>query len=363
MREPRWLPGMRPAPSLLLALLLLATLAGCAEPSSPEGTPGVVVVTDPLQNRTKDPGSQPHLHDYWGGAKRLTLMQDRQEVGATWLSPEPISVAVFQPEPGRVVPQGAAWVNVTVGWEDDAGHLPPNRYQAPQLWVRSAADNEVRLRANLTENPSTVAIPLDAPMADLPHQVMSAWRFDVKMVGTPDPVFGQWMEFSGAFTLEATTDRGLPIDPFPGHPDRWQGRSEVQLFSGGGELLYDGDPTTGNWRCYGGCPAIHHPDDGVVVPVDAEKVTLKLASSGPVPLFRLGVKLHGADTREWSVAPVAQEGETERTYEVVVGATAGDGPYAKQSQWEFVPYVEGPVENGFTYQEYTLTATAHKRFS
>jgi hypothetical protein len=345
------------------ALLVASALGGCADAPDPADGPGVVVITDPLQNRTQDPGAQPHLHDYWGGQHRLTLMQETQQTGATWFSPQPISLAAFQPEPGRVVPQGAAWVNLTVGWTEEAGALPPNRYETPQLWVRSPADNEVRLVANLTQNPMAVSIPLTPAMADLPHQVLSAWRFDVKMVGTPDPVFGHWLQFSGAITLQATTDRGLPIEPFPAHPDRWQGRTEIPLLFADGTLFYDGDPTTGNWRCYGGCPVIHHPDDGVVVPVDAEKVTLTLATSGPVPALRLGLKFHGADTREWAVAPVATDGETERTYEIVVGPTSGDGPYARQSQWEFVPYVEGPVENGHTYQEYSLTAKAHRRFS
>ncbi|MES2155773.1 MAG: hypothetical protein V4510_11615 [bacterium] len=350
---------MRIAPALAISIVLLA---GCT--SSPDVAPndgGVIVVDSPF-NRTADQNAGPHLHDYWGGAHRLTIADtDVLAPGYLWFGDTSISVATLRPDPGHVVPQGTGWVNVTVSWTDDPQAIPPNTYTNVQLVVKTAGDNVGRVRANLTSSPTTVSLPTNLTDADLPHQVLSAWQFDLFMAPTyvagGTPAQQPEAAFTGNVHFLVTADRTLPIPLFPGHPDQWQNRTEIKMFSASGHLFYDGDPTTNNWRCYGGCPIVYHPDDKVVVPIDANHVVIKLGLSGTSPT-KLGIKYHGADSRTFAKAVVGQDTTTMRTYTVDVGI-AGDGPYAKQSQWEIVPYIEGPKEDGLAYEDYTIEATAY----
>lgn len=347
-----------------LSVLAVALLAGCTQgPGSTETTPPIETITNPLQNRTA-PGSTPHLHDYWGGQHTLTLADaDIVANGFVWFDDSSGSVATLRPESGDVVPQGTGWVNVTVSWTEKANAVPPNAYGNPQLYVRSAADSVIVLRANLTTNPATVSLPVNATQADLPHQVLSAWQFDFFVAAVPppatNPAGGEHAAFSGTVHFLVTADHTRPIPVFPGHPAQWNGRSRIDLFKGGGHLFFNGDPTTKNWSCYdvNGCPVVYHPDSSVIVPTDGTEVTVKLGLTNPG--MKLGIKFHGADAREFAKATVGEDSDTMRIYHIQV-AQGGDGSYTRQSQWEIVPFVEGPVEDGFTYQDYTIEAFALK---
>ncbi len=348
---------------VLAFLPAILILAGCTSPSSDPAPGDDVIIVDSPFNRTADMDARAHLHDYWGGAHRLVVADiDVPAPGYVWFDASSISVATMRPEAGHVVPQGTGWVNVTVAWADDAQAVPPNQYKNVQLWVKSASDNDLVLRANLTSSPATIAIATNLTMADLPHQILSAWQFDLFMApvepAVANPVIRGQAAFTGTVHFTVTADHTREIPLFPGHPDQWANRTEIKLFSGGGTLFYDGDPTTTNWRCYGGCPVVFHPDDGVVVPIDADRIVVQLWLSATSPT-KLGLKVHAADAREFVKATLTQETATLRTYTIDVG-NGGDGPYAKQSQWEIVPYPEGPVENGFMSEDYTIEATAYK---
>jgi hypothetical protein len=345
--------------SFLVSLAML--VSGCASGGG-DGEEGAepVLITDPSQNRTS-PDDRPHLHDYWGGQDRLTVMDADQYIGGiTWYGP-PIAVGSFRPESGDVVPQGAAWVNVTISWVDEAD----NNYADPQLWVKSARDSETQFIGDVPgPEGATFAIPTTNDMNDLPHQVLSAWQFDLMMSGgpnpVPNPVTGDTeLTFTGTVSIVVTTDRGLEIPIYPGHPDRWNGATEIELLSESNTVNYIGDPTTGTWACFIGCPVIHVPGDRIVVPYDASEVIVVLEFQFGAPA-KLGLKYHAADSREYVEAELISDELNRREYVIPVGV-GGDGPYAIQSQWEFAPFVEFPQENGLVpYEEYTITATVHK---
>jgi hypothetical protein len=127
-------------------------------------------------------------------------------------------------------------------------------------------------------------------------------------------------------------------------------------------MLFDGNSESGNFRCYAGdpgCPFYMVPDDGAVVPMDADHVTVVLERTNPANPTRMGVKFHSALTRDFEVPGQAAETLTAITYHIPVEG-GGDGPYAKQSQWEFLVYASDPIEDGVVYEEFTLTITAHK---
>lgn len=341
----------------VMALFLLACfLGGCAAPADTGAETQVTTITNPNEGRT-DMDGQPHLHDYWGNAKSLTLLTDAvQEVpGIVWFSPEPIPVASYRFEPGTVVPQGAAWVNITLSWTDEGDGAALNAYRNPQLFVKTAAEGMALWRADLVENGMTVSLASNNTANDLPHQVLSAWRIELWMTAADEPT-GPRLWFEGKVTATVTTDRGLEIPLYPGHPDRWDGRSEIELFSETHRVTFDGSPTDDNYRCYGGCPRIHVPGDGLIVPIDAALVRVTLETTLDAP-SQLGLKFHGATSYTFEPVDASSSSPNRRIYDIPV-LDMGDGPYSKASQWEFAPYIAFPIEDGFATETYTLTAVA-----
>jgi hypothetical protein len=350
----------------LVFLLLLAPLvAGCTSDPSGDAEAGddVTVITDPNQGRL-DPTMGPHLHDYWGSSKELTIVQADIEVGGiVWGGSESIPVAEFRPESGDLVPQGASEVRATITWTDDdtqPGSLP-NKYDRAELWVKRANESRPVSFGEVAKG-DTVVVPTGNESNDLPHQLLSAWVFQLVLFGHVGPTDLFNVSYSGVVTLQAVAVRGdYAIPLFPGHPDQWLGRTEIELLELSGSMMFDGDAASGQFRCYvgdPGCPFYMVPADGAVVPIDADHVTVVLERSAPNPT-RMGIKFHSALSRDFEVPTDLQEDLMVRTYTIPVG-DGGDGPYATQSQWEFVFYASDPAPDVAVYEEFTLHITAHK---
>lgn len=329
--------------TLAAALVLLSLLlAGCAsEPATPAATaaePLLVTEANDAESLTDEAfRMQAHQHDYWGGAERLTVLDTTQQGELFFVSDE--WAFGFIPEAGTVIPQGTARVEITVDWRDgNAKH-----YTAPELWVRTAADHEAVLVGAL-ERGQTLVLDTTLASADLPHQALSAWRFQWRI--HPGP--GGLIWWAGEVTMKAVAVRGLEIPVYPPHPDLWNGAETLDLMDGGQPFgVWTGDPVDGG-NCYGQCPEIHRPGDGLVVPYDAALVEVTFAQADD-SATRLGLRYHAADTREYTVLePVETQGAT-RIYRIPVTPAMGDSPYATQSLWEFAPFVDGepaPIKTG-----------------
>lgn len=341
---------MRAAAALAL-LALLPLLAGCAGPDAapppPEPSPNVVTSPGDYANATADGA---HIHDYWGGGDRVVVADlshpggDERGTGPGLAGGEDVEVRSFQPESGHVVPQGTASVEVTFTWTD----APLDSYRDPTLWVRTAAWNESR-EVGPVASGQAVVLPIGAEDADLPHQLLSAWLFELRM-SSPDPMP---LRFKGAVSLHAEAVRGLPLPVYPPHPDPWQGATELPLFAASGTLSYVED--LGDAGCNGlSCPRLLRPDDGRTVPASASRVRVVLESTDP---RGLELHYHSALHRDLVRAePLLVDAGT-ATYEIPVEG-GGDGPYAAQSQWEFtvLPPTVGPVRTAWN-AEYTVAAT------
>lgn len=154
------------APMLLAMSLLVASLAGCAEDVQPAAAtePGVLLVTDENAEDALTNVSfqmQAHLHDYWGGAEKLVVLDGTKEGNTFFISPEWRLMLV--PADGSFVPQGASRVEVIVSWTE-TGVV---RYAHPELWVRTASDAEPVLLGAI-ENGATLTVPTLLENADLP---------------------------------------------------------------------------------------------------------------------------------------------------------------------------------------------------
>ncbi len=293
-------------------------------------------------------GNAPHLHDYWAGGDRLVVLETAVSQTGPGLSggTGAVVVAEFRPDTDHVVPQGASAVHVTIGFTPDT----LDRWTAPELWLKTAADTNTSYLADITDG--VITIPSTNDKNDLPHQRLSAWIFEVRMHGTDT---GE-MRYKGEVRIHVEAEKGLEIPLYPGHPDLWAGRTEFQLFDVSGSDFYAFDP--GDAGCDGiDCLEVIVPDAGITVPDDAATVHVVL-EMGPSPTT-FGLSYHGADRRDFErIDPSVLDGST-YTYDIALRGD-GDGPYAKSSLWEFVLFIDGPVQDGVVNQTYHLTATVQR---
>lgn len=349
---------------LLLAVACLA-LAGCASTPAPAETsqeaPGVI--TDPrdtayLANAT--PGS--HVHDYWQGRDSVQVLDETTGGGCFQYAGDQGLMARFQPPDGNIVPQGTGVVEVLVDWQidEDTGPSIPGvpgtstAFTSMELWVKRAPDAEASLVAEVQDG---VALRFNSTNQedDPPHYVLSLWEFQVVAVNEG----ADSTSFCGTFHVQATAFRTLPLEVFPPHPDRWNGSSELPLRAIDVNVqLHTGLVVT--YSCFNGCADITFgPDDGLVVPHDANEVLVTVTTdtaSTPVPF---ALQVHGADTRAFADVVAETDEPFLQVFRVPADAR-GDSPYAAQSLWEFRVHMSTPMDQGAWTGSYHVTAVALK---
>lgn len=339
---------MRALPVLAVALLL----AGCSDAPAPEipQDEGPDVITDPTMGLNQ---TGAHIHDYWGGQDRLVIVGDDAPADESGLGPGfatagDIAVREFRPSSGHVVPQGTASVEVTFSWTDADDGL--DQYSEPTAYVKTAGTNAT-VRLGATENGGTLVLETGLPAADLPHQLLSAWAFELRM--SADPGTGI-LRFKGVVSLHVEAVRGLELPVFPAHPDHWNGSTEIQLVDAAGQLAYWEDTGDGGSNGNSG-PIVFTPSSGAIVPGNASSVAVVVTYTGQFPLE---LWYHSATARELAVAQAQASEPGSITYELPAHDGA-DGPYAVQSQWEFMvkPVANGPLRTAW-FTDYTIDAKA-----
>jgi hypothetical protein len=344
----------------LAAVLVASLFAGCsADPDEAAGPDdGVDVITDPrdtayLQNGTLAAGS--HIHDYWGGRDRVPVV-GQTSTGASTCNgcTDGMVFQSVRPAEGAIVPQGTKWVNGTFQ------HIPDEDAQVLagyELWVKTAEDAESE-RWGPLQNGVPFSIETTQGENDPPHYVLSLWVFQVKALG------GDEIHVSGEFRWQVEAVRGLPLLPYPPHPDRWNGATEIDLLSESGstELTYTAEvPTMGQTTsCYGNCPGRHALPSGVVIPFDTDRVEVRLVIGSGAPAG-IGLWFHGADTWTETKAAGTAGAPGETLFTIPIEGAMADSPYAPQSLWEFQVWMDQP-QPGFQAWTgaYTLEATAFK---
>lgn len=329
----------------VFVLMLVTALSGCTGVASTT-EPSPVVVEDPLDYDYLDTGAGSHVHDYWGGAAELTLMQTRYSAsnGPVYNMGQWTYQKLPDLEEGVVVPQGTGHLEVHVQAMDGEATI---RGAGEVVAWTPAGDDMVVL------GPVDTAFTYDvAPeQADLPHQSISGWDFWMRFEGEE----GAFL-FNGQIDARIVAVRGDdPLPVFEAHPDRWDGASEMLLFERTFTTahVYYG-PVFEGCSGTGGCAPDASPDEGTIVPADADHIDVIVRNVAGSPA-RMALRYHGADTDEWTlVAPIEDDGET-RLYRIDVGSR-GDSPYAHRSLWEFGFRPDVQVAAG----EYHVAATVYK---
>jgi hypothetical protein len=334
-------------------LFISLALAGCfgGEPARPASVApqGAVLVTkendkETLANETFS--MEAHVHDYWGGKQRLVVMDEERDAGTTWDAP--YWAEVFLPADDAVVPQGTSSVEVTMEWTDGAQHY----YTAPELWVRTAADNEAQLVGAIKSGDKLV-VSTTLANADLPHQSISAWRFELRLHKSDLP--SGMIVWTAHVKVHVEAVRGLELPVYPPHPDLWGGKRTLSIL--------DDDQPMGVWikplsSCLAQCDFPYaHPPNGTIVPFDAKGVDFQIQKSAD-SATELGLRFHGADSRKWTEpTPISTDGGIVK-YHVDLVPGMGDSPYATQSVWEFQTYMTGATKGTVKTGSYHVTASA-----
>lgn len=330
----------------MLALVVATTgLAGCSEGPNAAEDPGVV--TDPADYSYLQNDTGAHVHDYWDGADEMEVLWRTQSYtfnnvggpGSTWTTR-------FYPPDDHVVPQGTSELRITVTWSETSEEL--NSYGDLDLWMQPAdATEPVLAKENLVSGQAFL-VPLSYAQADLPHQQISGWEFQVRIHGSSAP----HNLFFGSVTLKVDAVRGLELQPFPAHPDQWQNETAIRLAEAEGQF------TRISYTGTGGFPPLIGALEGALVPLGTKEVLVALTTQSDVPIGALDLFYHGANTRQWTAAEPVEVSEQTRAYHILVDDEMVDGPYARASLWEFQLRTSTEPGQGLFVGSYDLVAVA-----
>lgn len=381
------------APSLapLVALLVLGSaLAGCLDRGAevagddPAATTkqgaGGFAANESLANVTDDGsmeanetlGAVPHLHDYWDGKERVTLMDEDVAIdpftGAFFtmfnvvVAKYPAAGGTWVELPdGKIVYEGTGQLELTATWEDPA-------VTGLSTTFHSAADADFGDLVPLTSG-TPLVVPVTPEMCDMPHAKTSRWEF----VFLP-PSGGAAM---GTFRLKIDIVKMRDIEKFPGHPDLFGDATE--------KLLLDADATSAQQGVAGqvlgiatasGGDGMFRPEGGVapteLVPMETMElrvdVTIASATSQVGQAGNVWLLFKTAD-RSWFDYAGPVEGDVasgKLVYAIPVDMLNTDSPYATASQWLFDLRVSNELADGVDFCgacfdaqiDYHLTVTA-----
>lgn len=333
--------------TMLVAIAAVIALSGCTESAQPTQPSIVTSPTDYEYLNNQEPGS--HVHDYWGGKQALDILEANGT--RTPLNGFGFNIREYEwyPEPDMVIPQGTVEVRVTIDWTSDTEptHTPP------ELHYKTAALRNWTF-ADFIESGKTIVIPTNGTHNDVPHQRLSAWGFSLWYDGD-GPLIG-WTVKSNQVHVKVEAVRGDTLPAFPAHPDQWDNRSSIDLFSW--------DAPSSRWMvngiCLNACSSPAEPLDGAIVPFDAAYVEARLTvdtSRNAAHMGDLDLTYHGSDTREWTLLePDRSEGNVHYYYIQIDGQA--DGPYSQETQWQF--HVANDQESPNFQGYYRIDATVHR---
>lgn len=349
---------------LVVAVLLLASLAGCMGRDEPDAGAEEPALVEPAQaaakpnaptpttakptnastpaageTTTAGTGGAPHAHDYWAGKERVLLMDadvamsptDRSAIQAAGADREPALGAkdVTLPD-GSIVFEGTGRLLATLTWVDPTITGMALRYHG--------AGDPTLSEPFPAASGETVEVEVSATMTDPPHSSASRWLF--RLLPTSQGPIGV---AEGAVHVRIEIEKMRDIEIFPAHPDQFNGSATIKLLDAEGEVERNGALTTvfdsgieGKRADLGFQPSAPVPLEAAVIYV---RFTLKEAfSTDPTQdTGSIALRYHGADSTTLQDAELVSSQGKEFVYRISPSTTEGDGYYATESQWRFVP--------------------------
>lgn len=349
-----WRAGFAPMLRALAALFSLLLLAGCLgaapapQKAAQTSAPRVanVSVDDGSAAPNATLGAKPHMHDYWKGRERVTILDKPvsfSPTNQTFLVPlvlegrPALGATVVRLPDGQTVYEGTGRIEFTATWTDpDITGL--------QLRVKPSGVAKIGEPTAL-ENGKALSIPVTPQMTDEPHATSSQWAFVLEAAGPGGAGIA-----AGSVGVKADIVKMRDIETFPAHPDLFEGKDSLKIFDAD-ETIKSQSPVDGLQQDpsqLSGGFALTHP-----VPPDAKTLLVRLeikqaTSQNPVAdptSIHLGYKA-ASTAFFWQEAPAAKRDAKVMLFKMPVNAGQGDSYYAKESQWRLWPYHQddaGPV--------------------
>lgn len=336
---------MRLVASLLAALALSASLAGCmgddapaapaANSSATDGDATNATIDDGTTPMSVEAGLQPHIHDYWQERERVTLMDapvtiDPQNgMRFTFFNAfrgEPgVGGTLFELPEGAIVYEGTGQLELTATWTDPT---------VTGLTVRYASAQSTQFGEPQTlASGSPLVVDVAPAMTDMPHATTSRWQFLL--------LPGQGQSAIGTIQIKVDVVKMRDVTKFPGHPQLFEGAHTMVLFQGSGSSSQSNFVTQSVGFATGSTPG----DDALVservVPMETMTMTANLTvasvttSAGEASDLRFLYK--PANSRRYYQANLVSGSLSEGTLQFAfpVSMEQTDSPYADTSQWRF----------------------------
>lgn len=363
----------------LATLVVLAALSGCVGNDAPAPTDDQaamahdaaaanVTVDDGTTEMAADLGHQPHIHDYWLGKERVTIMDDDVTVdqfdalrmtflNTLFLGTPGVGGAFFRLPEGSLVYEGTGKMEIIPTWTDATITGASLRYRTP-------ASGSFSEPQPLTPGRPLV-IDIAPEMTDMPHDKESRWMFIVSPASAGQTIVG---------TIHFQIDilRMSDITLFPGHPELFAGAHTLTLYEGAAKSSQQNFATM-----IAGAITDNQQESGVrsakVVPMETRSMTANVTitsattSIGQVSNVTFLYKRAGSFgyERAQMLAGDLDNGEFQFAWPVEMSDT--DSPYAKTSQWAFDLRVQtDPAGMGWETQgladaqiDYDLTVVAY----
>lgn len=368
---------MRAPFSFSLALLLVfATLAGCMgtadepAPAAPvveaNATPTNATVDDGTTEMAPDLGHMPHLHDYWKGSERVTIMDDDitvdqfDAIGFTFfdlfMGTPGVGGTFFQLPEGSLVYEGTGRMEITASWTDATMMGVGLRYRSPT----DEQFSEVQPLASGTP----LAMEIAPAMTDMPHDKESRWMFLLVPAQPGGSVVG-------SLHMRVDILRVRDIELFPGHPELFGGEHTLVLFDGVAQSTSQNFAT----RIAGFATQNQQPSgvrSSKVVPMETQTMTANVtitsttSNIGTVSdvdfLYKPAGSFRSLRAQVLNADPDA--GVYQFAWPVEMQQT--DSPYAETSQWAFDLLIHSETADGLPQRgladaqvDYTLQVVAY----
>lgn len=336
------------APLVAVLLLLPAALAGCfsdeetAAPIEPALNESAsqdaanLTIDDGTVPMDEDIGHMPHIHDYWQGRERVTLMDEdlttteRDTFGFTFMNLFGQKAAVggklFELPEGATVFEGTGQLDVTVSWSDPTVTGVSLRYQSP-------AQREFSEAIPLVSGTATT-IEVAPEMTDMPHEKTSRWTFMLAPADSGQAMYGK---------IHVTVDivRMRDVTKFPGHPELFGDANTLTLYSGPGRSSQQNFVLGIATFVTGGASDTDGVASEKVVPMETQTITANLTiTSATANLGRvedIQFLYRAADAWRFEEANLVSGDVETGIYQFAFPVTMEqtDSPYSETSQWRF----------------------------
>lgn len=300
----------------------------------------------------RGPGYRPHIHDYWGTATELLLMDAALDWGKygtyaqNYGAPGEVLTEVYQPNNGNwwmyfgitpanagappIILPGTAAMRITVSWSSADANVDSFMLGYHGADTKTYSDNTYTNGVEST-------VDIDAEETDNGHQAFSLWGFRIK----PTPRTAPPQTITGPIHVKMILVKGT-VPAEPAHEDFWEANTTY--------VVRDENLTfTPSSTYVGGCGSEYqkvYAEAGRLVPPGASRMRIKFSWAAVSPLTGVADGTYGLWWKPANLPPLTPLSEyvtvepTRKTassaeFDIPLAAQETDAFYQTSSNWIF----------------------------